>query len=131
MDVELNQVIKGKIRTSYLSWLDNESKKPSLHVESPTADEVIEWSQSAYNSLSVDQIKKSFQTTGISEDITFLKDNDILNGKLTSLIDEYLDSLLHYELLGDTSRPYADPIERTLISLVSSEELEIMEDQQI
>ena len=129
MDVELNQVIKGKIRTSYLSWLDNESKKPSLHVEPPTADEVIEWSQSAYNSLSVDQIKKSFQTTGISEDIT--KDNDILHGKLTSLIDEYLDSLLHYELLGDTSRPYADPIERTLISLVSSEELEIMEDQQI
>ncbi len=74
------------------------------------------------------QIEKSFTTTGISEELSQLKEKNELHSCLVTLIDDCLDSLdSDRKILDDSENPYSDPRDTLLRSLASEQDLEIIE----
>jgi len=126
LDVELNKPMKGTIRTKYTDWLEQKSKNIQGNMEPPELLTLIEWSISAMNCLSKEQISKSFITTGIVKELIELRQKNLLHSKLSQLIDEYIEKIGEdRDLLDDVEDLYADNTQNEMKRIGNQQELEV------
>ena len=71
-----------------------------------TNEDILDWAQIALSKLPQDEIISSFFTTGIYWELTEFRALDTLHTKLSGLLNEYLDTIDHQELLKDHYFPY-------------------------
>jgi len=126
LDVQFNKLMKGMIRKWYTDWLEKKAKIIQGNMDAPELLKVIDWAINSMSSFSQDQIFKAFTSTGISKELSELRDADLWHLRLDALIGEYLIKTQNErELLDDDDDEdfYADNVDRELQRLSFEQEL--------